>query len=91
MEACPGISYIGVLATGYNIVDVEAAREKGITVTNIPSYGTAAVAQFAIALLLEVCHHAGGITATPFIRAGGEPVPTGQHGRPIRNYTFFHE
>lgn len=57
MDACTKIRYIGVLATGYNVVDVVAAKEKGIKVTNIPTYGTAAVAQMAIALLLEVCHH----------------------------------
>lgn len=59
LEACPNIRYIGVLATGYNVVDVQAAKEKGIVVANIPTYGTEAVAQFAIALLLEVCHHVG--------------------------------
>ncbi len=57
MDACPKMRFIGVLATGYNIVDVVAAKEKGITVCNIPTYGTAAVAQFAIAMLLEICHH----------------------------------
>ena len=57
MEACPGLRYISVLATGYNIVDVQAARERGIPVSNVPTYGTAAVGQFAIALLLEICHH----------------------------------
>lgn len=55
----PRLSYIGVLATGYNIVDVEAAAKRGIPVCNIPSYGTAAVAQMVFALLLEVCHHVG--------------------------------
>lgn len=60
------LRYIGVLATGYNIVDVAAAREKGICVTNIPSYGTAAVAQFTIALILEMCHHAGAHSASVF-------------------------
>lgn len=55
----PEIRYIGVLATGYNVVDVEAARERGIVVTNIPDYSTASVAQFTFALLLEMCHHAG--------------------------------
>jgi glycerate dehydrogenase len=55
----PRLRYIGVLATGYNIVDVEAARRAGITVTNIPTYGTASVAQFVFALLLELCHHVG--------------------------------
>ncbi len=51
------IKYIGVLATGYNIVDVGAAKEKGIPVTNIPTYGTDSVAQMVFAHLLEICHH----------------------------------
>jgi glycerate dehydrogenase len=55
----PDLKYIGVLATGYNIVDVAAARARGIVVSNIPTYGTSSVAQFAIALLLELCHHVG--------------------------------
>ena len=59
LDVCRNVKFIGVLATGYNIVDTEAAREKGIPVSNIPSYGTAAVSQFAIALLLELCHHIG--------------------------------
>ncbi|HCG64461.1 MAG TPA: glycerate dehydrogenase [Sphaerochaeta sp.] len=59
MEACPSIKYIGVLATGFNVVDTVTAKEKGIVVTNIPTYGTAAVAQFAMALLLEICHRVG--------------------------------
>ncbi len=57
LEACPSIRYIGVLATGYNVVDVAAAKEKGVPVTNIPTYGTTAVAQFVFGLLLEICHH----------------------------------
>ena len=57
MDACPQMKFISVLATGYNIVDVAYAAEKGIPVSNIPSYGTDAVGQFAIALLLEICHH----------------------------------
>ena len=57
IEACPNLRYVGVLATGYNVVDVQAAKDHGISVTNIPSYGTDAVAQFAIAMLLEICHH----------------------------------
>ena len=67
LDACPGIRFIAVLATGYNIVDVECAREKGIPVSNVPAYGTAAVGQFAIALLLEICshvaHHAEAVRA----------------------------
>ncbi|MGL5437621.1 MAG: D-2-hydroxyacid dehydrogenase [Lachnospiraceae bacterium] len=59
IEACPDLKFIGVLATGYNVVNVNAAKEKGIPVTNIPTYGTDAVAQYAIALLLELCHHVG--------------------------------
>ena len=51
------LRYIGVMATGFNIVDVQAARERKIPVTNIPTYGTASVAQFAFALLLELCHN----------------------------------
>ena len=57
MEVCPNIKYIALLATGYNVVDVNAAKEKGIPVSNVPTYGTAAVGQFAIAMLLEICHH----------------------------------
>ena len=59
INSCPNIKYIGVLATGYDVVDVKAASEKGIPVTNIPSYGTDSVAQYAIALLLELCHRIG--------------------------------
>ena len=57
--ACPSIRFVGVLATGYNIVDVDAAKRRGIPVCNVPTYGTTAVAQFTMALLLEVCHHVG--------------------------------
>lgn len=56
-EACTSIRFVGVLATGYNVVDVEAAKEHDVVVTNIPTYGTSAVGQFAIAMLLEICHH----------------------------------
>lgn len=52
MDACPALQYIGVLATGYNVVDVTAAGEKGIVVTNVPAYSTQAVAQHVMALLL---------------------------------------
>ncbi|MBK7637310.1 MAG: D-2-hydroxyacid dehydrogenase [Saprospiraceae bacterium] len=59
LEKVPSVKYIGVLATGYNVVDTAAAKELGIKVTNIPTYGTAAVAQYTFALLLELCHHVG--------------------------------
>jgi glycerate dehydrogenase len=51
------IRYIGVLATGYDVVDIKAAGELKIVVTNIPTYGTASVAEFTFALILELCHH----------------------------------
>ena len=57
IDACPNMKFISMLATGYNVVDYAYAHEKGIPVTNVPSYGTAAVGQFAIAMLLEICHH----------------------------------
>lgn len=57
IDACPNMKFISLLATGYNVVDYVYAHEKGIPVTNVPTYGTAAVGQFAIAMLLEICHH----------------------------------
>lgn len=54
MDRCPNMKYVGVTATGYNIVDVKAARERGVTVTNVPGYGTETVAEFAFALLLHM-------------------------------------
>lgn len=59
IESIPNLKYIGVMATGYNVVDVQAAKDRGVIVTNIPMYGTTAVAQMTIALLLEMCHHVG--------------------------------
>lgn len=59
MDACPSIRYVGILATGYNVIDLEAAAEKGLVVTNIPNYSTDAVAQHVFALLLEACNHVG--------------------------------
>ena len=59
IEQLPKLRYIGVLATGYNVVDVEAASEKGITVTNVPAYGTKSVAQMVFAHVLELASHVG--------------------------------
>jgi glycerate dehydrogenase len=56
---CPRIRYIGVIATGYNVVDIEAASDAGIAVTNIPDYCSEAVGQLAIGLLLEICCRVG--------------------------------
>lgn len=65
-ESCPSIRFVAVLATGYNVVDIACARERGIPVSNVPVYGTYSVSQFAIALLLEVCHHIGHHTQTVY-------------------------
>ena len=59
IDKCPNLKAISVLATGYNVVDYDYAKEKGIVVQNVPAYGTASVGQYAIALLLEICHHIG--------------------------------
>ena len=56
-ERCPNMRLLCVVATGYNVVDTQAAKEHGIPVCNVPAYGTEMVAQFAIGLLLEICHH----------------------------------
>ena len=59
LSQLPKLQYIGVLATGYNVVDLAAARQRNIIVTNIPEYGTDSVAQYTLALLLELCHRTG--------------------------------
>lgn len=59
IAALPDLRYIGVLATGYDIIDIDAVRQRGIVVANVPTYGTHSVGQFAMALLLELCHHVG--------------------------------
>ncbi len=59
LDACPAIRLICVQATGYNIVDTDACTRRGIPVCNVPAYGTAAVAQFTLALMLEFCHRIG--------------------------------
>ncbi len=64
MDALPKLKYIGVTATGYNIVDIQAAIQRSIIVTNVPTYGTASVSQMTMALLLELCHHVGDHSRT---------------------------
>lgn len=59
LSRCKNLKLVSVLATGYNVVDVEAAKELGILVCNSPAYSTASVAQLTIAHLLELCHHVG--------------------------------
>ena len=59
MDKCPNLKAVLVLATGYNVVDVASARERGIDVINVPTYGTQIVGQYAVSLLLEICSHIG--------------------------------
>ena len=59
LDQCTGIRYVSVLATGYNVVDLKAASERGIPVSNVPAYSTAAVGQFTIGMLLEICCQIG--------------------------------
>lgn len=72
LEALPDLKYIGVLATGYNVVDTEAARRRGIVVTNIPAYSTASVAQMVFAHLLNIAqqvqHHSEQVRAGRWTR-----------------------
>src|SRR5215813_10436817 len=68
IENLPKLKYIGVLATGTNIVDLAAARARNIPVTNVPNYGTKSVAQTAMALLLELTQHVGWHSET--VRVG---------------------
>lgn len=64
IDTCKNMKMISLLATGYNVVDYQYAKKKGIPVTNVPTYGTASVGQFAMALLLEICHHIGHYNET---------------------------
>jgi len=73
IEALPKLRYIGLLSTGYNVVDLAAARERNIPVTNIPAYSTPSVAQMTFALLLELCSRVGShnnaVQAGDWVRA----------------------
>lgn len=68
IDSLPKLKYIGVLATGYDVVDVDAAAERGIPVTNVPAYSTQSVAQLTFALLLALCHRVEAHSAA--VRAG---------------------
>ena len=81
IAACPELKYIGVLATGYNVVDIAAAKAHGVSVTNIPTYGTSAVAQYTMACRSPQRQCAAGrldkkpgllLLELPADRAGGE-------------------
>ena len=69
LRQLPRLKYIGVLATGYNVVDIQAARERNIPVTNVPTYGTPSVAQMVFAHLLELTQHVGASRADRARRA----------------------
>ncbi len=73
LAALPALKLISVLATGYNIIDVAAAAEQGVTVCNVPSYSTASVAQHTVALILELCNrvgdHAAGVRRGDWVRS----------------------
>lgn len=64
IDACPSLKFVSVLATGYNVVDCDYARKKGITVSNVPSYSTPSVVQHTFALLLELCARTGAHNAS---------------------------
>ena len=68
IDNCPNLKLIAFLATGYNVADYEYAREKGIPVVNVPTYGTQIVGQYAVGLLLEICSHYGHLAQT--VKAG---------------------
>ena len=59
IDKCPNLKAIFILATGYNVVDTEYARSKGVDVVNVPAYGTNIVSQYAVGLLMEICSHIG--------------------------------
>ena len=74
----PDLKYIGIVATGVNVVDLAAARERGIVVTNVPAYSTPSVTQMTFALLLEltqrVGHHAGSVRAGNWVKSRDLPI-----------------
>lgn len=79
VERLPRLKYIGVLATGYNVVDIAAASQRGIVVTNVPAYSTDSVAQMVFAHLLTVTNRAEHY-ARQVRQGGGAPAPTSASG-----------
>lgn len=78
MDSCPNLKYIGLLSTGYNVVDVDYAKERGIAVANVPTYGTDTVAEYTIGMLLALCHR---------FELHSEAVKAGKW-REINNFSF---
>ena len=83
LKALPGLKFIGVLATGYNVVDVAAARQMNIPVSNIPIYGTDSVAQFAFALLAGRLVSGGRTCAKRGLEGSAAPTGPGRTGRTL--------
>jgi glycerate dehydrogenase len=79
IAGAPDLRFIAVSATGYDCVDVEAARHRGIPVANVPEYGTNSVAQFVFALVLDLCHHVG---------LHADAVRAGEWSR-VREFSFW--
>ena len=79
MDKCPNLKAIAVLATGYNVVDYEYAKTKGIPVMNVPVYGTDNISQFAVSLLLEYAP-ISDITAILYMPVSGQRMQTGATG-----------
>ncbi len=78
IDKCPNMKLIAFLATGYNVADYEYAKEKGIPVVNVPTYGTQIVGQYAVGLLLEICSHYGHHDQT--VKESGRTIRTGATG-----------
>jgi len=83
LKSLPKLKYAGVLATGYNVIDTEAAGRLGITVTNIPSYSTDSVAQLTFALILELCHHVQKHSDSVFDGKWSDSVDFTYHDYPL--------
>ena len=98
LSACPELKYVGVFATGYNVVDIEACNRRGITVTNVPDYSTNAVAQLTFALLLNflgaIDKYTASVAAGDWVKSKCftyTPYPTYElHGKTFGIYGYGH-